>query len=73
MQIRETRSGTATLLAEADVTINTSTGVVTATIPDDETLTMTWRSGEYDLHITDGTETEPLLWGTARLRRTVAR
>lgn len=61
------------VLAEADVSIETTTGTVTATIPDTDTDTMTWRSGVYDLIITDGTETDCLAEGDARLRRSITR
>lgn len=72
MQIRATADD-ATVLAEADVTIETATGIVTATIPDLETAAMTWRAGVYDLIITDGVETDMIAEGDARLRRTVTR
>jgi hypothetical protein len=72
MQVRATADD-ATILAEADVTIETATGVVTATIPDADTAAMTWRAGVYDLIITDGTETDCLAEGDARLRRSITR
>lgn len=73
MQIRATADDTA-VLATATVTINATTGVVTATITDDATTTMTWRSGVYDLIITGGSsETETLAKGVARFERSVTR
>jgi hypothetical protein len=72
MQVRATADD-ATVLAEADVTIDTADGIVTATITDDETVSATWRAGVYDLIITDGTDTEPLAEGTVLLRRSVTR
>lgn len=72
MQIRATADATV-VLAEADVTIAVVSGTVTATIPDTDTDTMTWRSGVYDLIITDGTETDTLAEGAARFKRSVTR
>lgn len=72
MQIRETADADA-VLATADVEIDTVTGIVTATITDADTEVMTWRSGVYDLIITDGTETDTLAEGSALFRRSVTR
>jgi hypothetical protein len=72
MQIRPSATSD-TILAEAAVTIDVASGTVTATIDDVDTADMTWRSGVYDLIITDGTETDPLAAGVARLVRGVTR
>lgn len=69
MQIRAERDPTSTLLATATVAIDTATAVVTATIADDLTEVMAWRSGEYDLKITNGTQTLWLAKGTARFEQ----
>lgn len=69
MQIRERRDPDSTLLATATVTIDTATGVVTATIAASLTETMAWRSGEYDLKITNGTQVLWLAKGTARFEQ----
>lgn len=71
MQIRDSRSTAATLLAEADVTVDATTGTVTARVPAADTDGATWRSGAYDLYITNGTAREDLAYGVARLRRAV--
>lgn len=72
MQIRDTPGGT--VLAEADVEIDTATGVVTATIAAADTDTATWRSGVYDLVIDDGAGSlDALAEGVARLRPSVTR
>lgn len=68
MQVRTARSTTADLLAEADVTIDALTGIVTATIDHTTTASYTWRSGVYDLYITNGTRVEPLTYGDVKLR-----
>lgn len=71
MQIRPS-ADSADVLAEADVTINPSTGVVTAAIPASETAGYDWVSGLYDLIIDDGAgRVERILQGTARLSRAV--
>lgn len=57
-----------TILATATVTLDT--GLVTATIADDVTADYEWRVGVYDLWITNGSRTEGVATGTARLRRT---
>lgn len=72
MQVRLTPD-TDAVLAEADVDIDVATGTVTATIDDDVTETYTWRSGVYDLTITDGIDTDPLAAGVARCVRGVTR
>jgi len=73
MQIRASAEAEV-VLAEADVTIDVATATVTATIPDEDTATMTWRSGVYDLIITNGIDVDPpLVEGAARLRRGVTR
>ncbi len=72
MQVRLTADADA-VLAEADVTIDVDTGIVTATIDDTVTAEYTWRSGVYDLIITDGIGTDRLVEGTARCRRGVTR
>lgn len=72
MQVRLT-ADTETVLAEADVDIDVDTGTVTATIDDDVTEGYTWRSGVYDLIITDGLDTDPLAAGVARCVRGVTR
>lgn len=71
MQVRASQSSTATLLATATVSINTSTGVVTATIAAADTASAAWRVGWYDLYIASGATKEDLAYGDARLRRTV--
>ena len=72
MQIRSTVDSDA-VLAEADVTIDVATGIVTATIPDEQTVDATWRAGVYDLIITDGVDPDPIAEGDVRLRRSVTR
>lgn len=72
MQIRPDADSD-TVLATADVAIDVDTGIVTATIDDTITATYTWRTGVYDLVITDGIETDRLAEGDARLRRGVTR
>lgn len=72
MQVRLTADGD-TVLAEADVDIDADTGVVTATIDDDVTAEYAWRSGVYDLVITDGLDTDALAAGVARCTRGVTR
>jgi hypothetical protein len=72
MQIRASAEAE-TVLAAATVTIDEANGVVTATFTDDATALMTWRSGVYDLIITDGQETDVLAMGNARLLRAVTR
>jgi hypothetical protein len=72
MQVRSTVDGDI-VLAEADVEVDVATGVVTAIIEAADTEAMTWRSGVYDLVITDGIDIEPLAEGDARLRRLVTR
>ena len=69
MQIRPSAGDTATVYATATVTIDVDSGVVTATVADEDTVAATWRSGTYDLVITDGIEVDTLTEGTARLRR----
>jgi len=66
MQIRASQVATAQLLATATVTVDIVTGVVLATIADTLTAAMTWRSGVYDLKITNGTKTHRLARGKAR-------
>ena len=72
MQVRLTADSD-TVLAEADVAIDVDSGTVTATIDDDVTAEYTWRSGVYDLIITDGIDTDPLAAGAARCVRGVTR
>jgi hypothetical protein len=72
MQIRPTADD-ATVYAEAVVTIDIPTGVVTAVVTDEETADATWRAGVYDLVITDGINPDTLAVGVARLRRSVTR
>jgi hypothetical protein len=67
MQIRLTTESD-DVLAEAEVDIDVATGVVTASIDDATTGAYTWRSGVYDLLITDGIEADRLARGNARLR-----
>jgi len=70
MQIRATADDT-TVLGEATVDIDVATGVVTATIDDIDTAAYVWRSGVYDLVITDGVSTDYLVEGSARVRRSI--
>ena len=71
MQIRPSADSD-TVLGEADVTINGSTGVVTATLPADDTAGYDWVTGVYDLIIDNGAgRVERILQGTARLSRAV--
>lgn len=72
MQIRDS-ADTGTVLAEADVEIDTDTGLVTAVIDDTVTAGYTWRAGVYDLIITDGVTTDRLARGAARCTRGVTR
>jgi hypothetical protein len=72
MQIRPTTDDD-TVYADADVTIDTATGIVTATVTDEDTAAATWRAGVYDLVITDGVDPDTLVFGTARLRRSTTR
>jgi hypothetical protein len=72
MQIRPT-ADSATVLATADVAVDGATAQVTASVPDYLTSAMAWRSGVYDLIITDGDRTERLLYGVARLRSSTTR
>lgn len=72
MQVRATGTAAA-VLVEASVSIDVPTGVVTATIDPADTLDVTWRSGVYDLVITDGAAIEPIAEGAVRLRQTVTR
>lgn len=62
-----------TIYAEAEVEIDVGTGIVTAVIDDLTTADYTWRSGVYDLMITDGIVTDCLVEGAARLTRQVTR
>ncbi len=71
-QIRATAEAT-TVLATATVTVDAANGIVTATIDDADTATFTWRSAKYDLIITDGTDTEALLYGDVRVRPSITR
>jgi hypothetical protein len=70
MQIRASRDIASAVIAQASVTIDTATGVVSAVV-DAASLVTEWRSGEYDLVIVNGTTREPLAWGTVRFRKTV--
>ncbi len=72
MQVRATPDSE-TVLAEADVSIDVDTGIVTALIDDAITAEYTWRSGVYDLIITDGVDTDSLAVGAARCVRGVTR
>ena len=72
MQVRLTTDST-DVLAEADVDIDVTTGVVTAMIDDTVTAGYTWRTGVYDLVITDGAVTDRLATGSARCTRGVTR
>ena len=73
MQVWSSYASDATLLATAAVDIDEDAGVVTGTIDGADTLTATWRSGVYDLVITNGTTPEYLARGVIRLRPTVTR
>jgi hypothetical protein len=71
MQIRAARDASAALLADATVTIEPTTGVVTAVVAA-SALDDDWASGQYDLYIADGAgRVESLAWGTVRLARRV--
>jgi hypothetical protein len=70
MQIREGRDQDAALIAEATVSIDIASGIVTAVV-DAADLVTEWRAGEYDLVIVNGVDREPLAWGTVRFRKTV--
>lgn len=72
MQIRSSVDATA-VLATATVTIDSASGVVTATISDTLTNAMTWRAGVYDLEIANGSRTDRLAYGNAKLERQVTR
>jgi len=72
MQVRATEDAT-DILATAVVDVDAANGVVTATIDADTTAGYAWRSGVYDLVITDGDEVEPLASGVARCTRGVTR
>lgn len=72
MQIRAT-PGAADVLATATVTIDTATGEVTGEVDDAVTATFTWRSAHYDMMITDGTDSDGLLYGIVRVRPTTTR
>lgn len=72
MQVRPTPEDDV-VYADAVVTIDVVTGIVTGTITDEETVDATWRAGVYDLMITDGVSPDTLVAGTARLRRSTTR
>lgn len=72
MQVRLTTDSD-TVLATAEVDIDIDLGVVTATIDDVTTAGYTWRSGVYDLTITDGVSTDRLARGVARCTRGTTR
>jgi hypothetical protein len=72
MQVRATVDSD-TVLAIATVTIDVADGVVTAVIEGADTAGMSWRSGVYDLVITDGLDPEPIAEGDARLKHLVTR
>jgi len=71
MQIRSSRSILGTLLATATVTITAATGRVVASIDDDTTAAYDWHAGLYDLYITNGSRTDKLATGNAKLIRAV--
>lgn len=72
MQVRATEDDD-TVLAEAAVEVDAVNGIVTAVIDATDTAGYVWRSGVYDLVITDGDEVEPLASGVARCTRGVTR
>jgi hypothetical protein len=72
MQVRATEDD-ATVLAEAAVEVDVVNSIVTAVIDADTTALYVWRSGVYDLIITDGDEVDPLVTGVARCTRGVTR
>ncbi len=72
MQIRLT-TDSEDVLAEAEVDIDVEAGIVTATIDDATTAGYTWRSGVYDLLITDGIDSDRLARGNARCTRGTTR
>lgn len=69
MQIRDSEDSTGTLLGTATVSI--ATGQVSATIAHGTTADYTWRVGNYDIAITNGTRREKIARGVARLTRYV--
>jgi predicted amino acid dehydrogenase len=71
MQIRSSRSTLGTLLATATVTITADTGRVVASIADTVTAAYDWHAGVYDLFITNGSRTDKLATGNAKLIRAV--
>ena len=73
MQVWSSYVDDADLLATATVVITAATGLVVGTIDGDDTLAATWRSGVYDVVITDGALPEYIARGTMRLRPTVTR
>lgn len=70
MQIRPSEDSDVVL---ATAVVELSTGLVLATIDDAVTATYTWRVGVYDLEITNGSRTDRIARGTARLTRQVTR
>jgi len=72
MQVRATADDD-TVLAEAAVTVDAANGLVTAVFDAADTTGYVWRSGVYDLIITDGDEVDPLVTGVARCARGVTR
>lgn len=72
MQVRQTAESTM-VLAQAVVTIDVLTGIVTASFDDATTAGYTWRTGVYDLIITNGVDTDWLVEGRATLRRSITR
>lgn len=70
MQVR-TSPATDVLLASGVVTIDTSSGLVTAVVAANDTLT--WISGVYDIYIVNGAVREYIARGRINLRPTVTR
>ena len=71
MQIRSSRSTAGTLLGTATVAITADTGRVVASIDDDTTAGYDWHAGVYDLFITNGSRTDKLATGNAKLIRAI--
>lgn len=67
MQIRAEQDPDSVLLGTGTVAV--ATGQVTATIAHGTTAGYTWRSGYYDIAITNGTRRERIAQGVARLDR----
>lgn len=71
MQIRSEQDSGATLLATATVAVDSGNAQTTATIAKATTGAYEWKTGRYDLVITDGTTTERVAEGRATLSRNV--